>query len=181
MIRFADTDTFLDKNLPVLDVRSPSEYADGHIPGACSFPLFSDKERARIGTTYKQKNSLQAVLEGLEIVGPRMRQMAEDGLSHAVDNQIAVHCWRGGQRSGSVAWLLSKCGLDVTVLQGGYKSYRKSIHALFSELPFQLIVLGGRTGSRKTAVLHELSKMGEDEVKLLEMLLTKCQKYLEEL
>jgi tRNA 2-selenouridine synthase len=128
--------------------------------------LFSDEERAQIGTTYKQKGSGLAVLEGLEIVGPRMRQMAEDGLSLAVDKQIAVHCWRGGQRSGSVAWLLSKCGIDVTVLQGGYKSYRRSIHALFEDLPFHLIVLGGRTGSRKTAVLHALREMGEQVVDL---------------
>ncbi|MBK9512938.1 MAG: hypothetical protein IPO05_04765 [Flavobacteriales bacterium] len=108
MLRSLTVEGFLAKagEVPVIDVRSPGEFARGHIPGAHSLPLFSDTERTVIGTLYKQQGRNVAVLEGLRMVGPRMAAMVEEGLKLAPGGRIAVHCWRGGERSGSVAWLL---------------------------------------------------------------------------
>lgn len=145
---------------PVLDVRSPGEFLQGHIPGAISFPLFSDPERAEVGTLYKQVGKDAAMSRGLEIVEPRMKLMYDQGIALAEGREILVHCWRGGKRSESVAWLLSHSGLKVSLLQGGYKNYRQWVLSQFNHaLP--IAVVGGRTGSGKTQVLHALARMGE--------------------
>ena len=145
---------------PILDVRAPAEYAQGHIPGALSLPLFSDEERARIGTTYKQVNPEKAVLLGLDFFGPKMRTMVEQAKKLAPGQEVRLHCWRGGMRSGAVQWLLELGGLHVNLLDKGYKDYR---HWALAEMarPRQLRVLGGSTGSGKTAVLHALAAQGE--------------------
>ena len=85
-------------HVPLVDVRSEGEFAKGHIPGAISLPLFSNSERAEIGTLYKQQGQQPAILRGLEIVGPKMRALADAGLTHAQKGRIAVQCWRGGMR-----------------------------------------------------------------------------------
>ncbi|HNL40079.1 MAG TPA: rhodanese-like domain-containing protein, partial [Saprospiraceae bacterium] len=82
----------------LLDVRSPGEYAQGHIPGALSFPLFTDEERARVGTIYKQRGKDAAMLLGLDIVGPKMAGFVREAATLAPGKKLAVHCWRGGQR-----------------------------------------------------------------------------------
>ncbi|MBC6699704.1 tRNA 2-selenouridine(34) synthase MnmH [Hymenobacter sp. BT190] len=148
---------FLHTNpaIPLLDVRAPLEYAQGHIPGAVSFPLFSDEERARIGTTYKQVNPDKAVLMGLDMFGPKMSRMVQLAQKIAPSKQIRVHCWRGGMRSGAVQWLLELAGFQVQLLDKGYKDYRHFALAEFAQ-PRPLLVLGGLTGSGKTDVLHEL-------------------------
>ena len=145
---------------PILDVRAPAEYAQGHIPGALSLPLFTDEERARIGTTYKQVNPDKAVLLGLDFFGPKMRRMVEEARRLAPGQEVRLHCWRGGMRSGAVQWLLELGGLHVNLLDKGYKDYR---HWALAEMarPRQLRVLGGSTGSGKTAVLHALAAQGE--------------------
>jgi tRNA 2-selenouridine synthase len=145
---------------PILDVRAPAEYAQGHIPGALSLPLFTDEERARIGTTYKQVNPEKAVLLGLDFFGPKMRRMVEEAKKLAPGQEVRLHCWRGGMRSGAVQWLLELGGLKVNLLDKGYKDYR---HWALAEMarPRQLRVLGGYTGSGKTAVLHALAAQGE--------------------
>ncbi|GAB3635092.1 tRNA 2-selenouridine(34) synthase MnmH [Hymenobacter arcticus] len=145
---------------PILDVRAPAEYAQGHIPGALSLPLFTDEERARIGTTYKQVNPDKAVLLGLDFFGPKMRTMVEEARKLAPGQEVRLHCWRGGMRSGAVQWLLELGGLHVNLLDKGYKDYRRWA---LDELarPHQLRVLGGYTGSGKTAVLHALAAQGE--------------------
>jgi tRNA 2-selenouridine synthase len=145
---------------PILDVRAPAEYAQGHIPGALSLPLFTDEERARIGTTYKQVNPDKAVLLGLDFFGPKMRTMVEEARRLAPGQEVRLHCWRGGMRSGAVQWLLELGGLHVNLLDKGYKDYRRWA---LDELarPHQLRVLGGYTGSGKTAVLHALAARGE--------------------
>ena len=97
----------ISRELPVLDVRSPGEFKQGHVPGAISFPLFDDTERAEVGTLYKQVGQVQAVERGLEIVGGKMRGMFAEGLAHAKNGKLMVHCWRGGKRSESVANLLA--------------------------------------------------------------------------
>ena len=111
----------------LLDVRSPGEYRQGHIPGAVSFPLFDDDERARVGTLYKQQGSEVAMELGLEIAGPKMAGFVRQARANAPDRKLAVHCWRGGQRSGSMAWLFRQAGFDVLTLEGGYKAYRRHV------------------------------------------------------
>ncbi|GAB3240482.1 tRNA 2-selenouridine(34) synthase MnmH [Hymenobacter seoulensis] len=143
-------------DIPILDVRAPVEYAQGHIPGALSFPLFSDEERASIGTTYKQISQDRAVLLGLDFFGPRMSQMVKQAQKLAPHKQVRVHCWRGGMRSGAVLWLLELAGFQVNLLDKGYKDYRHWALAQFATTR-PLWVLGGLTGSGKTDVLHALA------------------------
>ncbi len=145
---------------PILDVRAPAEYAQGHIPGALSLPLFSDEERARIGTAYKQVNPDKAVLLGLDFFGPKLRTLVEQAQQLAPGQEVRLHCWRGGLRSGAVQWLLELAGFRVNLLDRGYKDYRRWAAAEFAR-PRQWRVLGGYTGSGKTLVLHELAARGQ--------------------
>ena len=145
---------------PLLDVRAPTEFAAGHIPGAVSFPLFTDEERARVGTTYKQINPDKAMLLGLDFFGPKMSELVRHAKKLAPGGAVRVHCWRGGLRSGAVAWLLDLAGLETRQLIGGYKEYRRAALAE-AVRPRALRVLGGLTGSGKTAVLHALTALGE--------------------
>jgi tRNA 2-selenouridine synthase len=157
---------FLGSDAPLLDVRSPAEYDRGHIPGAIPFPLFSDEERAVVGTLYKQQGRDAAVLEGLRHVGPRMATLVERARELAPAGRVRVHCWRGGERSGSVAWLLEKAGFqEVSTLTGGYKAYRNHVLGSFNT-PHDLRVLGGFTGSGKTDILKELQQLGEQVLDL---------------
>ena len=166
MLRACSFSEVLIEGYPVIDVRSPGEFASGHLPGAHSMPLFSDEERAVVGTLYKQKGRDPAVLEGLRIVGPKMAPLVEQARSIAADGRIAVHCWRGGERSKSVAWLLDKAGFqEVVVITGGYKAIRNHVLQSFSDLP-ELQVLGGFTGTGKTEILAQLAQLGEQVVDL---------------
>jgi tRNA 2-selenouridine synthase len=160
MPRHPITDFLATAAGPILDVRAPAEYAQGHIPGALSLPLFTDEERARIGTTYKQVNPEKAVLLGLDFFGPKMRAMAEQAKKLAPGQEVRLHCWRGGMRSGAVLWLLELAGFHVNLLDKGYKDFRHWALAEFAR-PRQLRVLGGYTGSGKTAALHELARRSE--------------------
>jgi tRNA 2-selenouridine synthase len=150
----------LAPDVPVLDVRSPGEYAQGHFPGAISFPLFSDSERAEVGTLYKQVDPQSAFLKGLEIVGPKMAGFVRDALTLAPGKRVVLYCWRGGKRSGSMAWLLEAAGFEVFVLKGGYKAFRQALVAGQWNIPL-LQVLGGLTGSGKTEILGILRNKGE--------------------
>lgn len=148
----------------VLDVRAPKEYAAGHLPGAVSFPLFTDEERARVGTAYKQESKQVAVDLGLELVGPKLRDMAARAraLFEAQDTRtpLLVHCWRGGMRSGSVDWLLRTAEVPSARCQGGYKACRAVLRATFQTArPY--VVLGGMTGTAKTDVIHALTDQKE--------------------
>lgn len=155
------------QSFPIIDVRSPAEYAHAHIPGAINIPLFGNEERAKVGTYYKQAGKDAAVLLGLKLVGPKLASFVTQ--SKALNShEVLVHCWRGGMRSGSFAWLLETAGMRVSTLAGGYKAYRHKLFEDFSE-PKKLIVLGGTTGSGKTEVLHELRKLGEQIIDLEEL------------
>jgi len=156
---------FLEIGLPIVDVRSEGEFNHGHITDAISVPLFNNEERAAIGTLYKEQGQQPAILKGLELVGPKMHALAEAGLRLARENKIAVHCWRGGMRSASVAWLWERVGLEVYTLTGGYKAYRKLCRELFS-YPWQLYIIGGKTGTQKTKLLGELAAAGISAVDL---------------
>jgi len=150
----------------ILDVRSPEEYSQGHIPEALSFPLFSDEERAAVGTLYKQVGKDEAMELGLRFVGPKMEQFVKQAKALAPHRRLAVHCWRGGQRSGSMAWLFKQAGFDVVTLEGGYKAYRHHVLEGLEKTDLNLVVLGGQTGSGKTKVLHALRDLGEQIIDL---------------
>ncbi|MBL0044875.1 MAG: tRNA 2-selenouridine(34) synthase MnmH [Flavobacteriales bacterium] len=166
MLRQLPISEFIASDLPVIDVRSPGEFSRGHIPGANSLPLFTDEERAVVGTLYKQQGRDVAVLEGLRIVGPKLATIVEQARALAPDGRIRVHCWRGGERSGSVAWLLDKSGFaEVLTLKGGYKAFRKHVQTEMV-LPVDLRVLGGYTGTGKTETLGHLRELGQQVIDL---------------
>jgi len=146
-------------NRVILDVRSPAEYEKGHIPGAHSFPLFTDEERAVVGTLYSKSGREAAYFAGLDIVGPKMSAFVKKALRLAPKHKLLIHCWRGGMRSASMAWLLQSAGFDVMLLEGGYKKYRAYIRESFN-IPVKMLVLSGMTGCGKTEILHEIKKKG---------------------
>lgn len=156
----------LSAKYPVIDVRAPSEYEQGHIPGALSIPLFSDEERTVVGTAYKQINKEAAMYKGLDFAGKKLVSLAKEGKKKAGNNKtLLVHCWRGGMRSRSMAWLFETMDLNCYILEGGYKSYRSLIHDQFQQA-LKIRVLGGRTGSGKTDILFHLKDMGEQIIDL---------------
>ena len=156
---------FLTVAAPLVDVRSPGEYEQGHIPGAVSYPLFTNEERAQVGTCYKQQGRDAAVELGFDLLGPKLGDMVRRAKAIAPYRRLRVHCWRGGMRSGGVAWGLEMAGFQVTTLQGGYKAYRQLAREVFST-PRQIIVLGGMTGTGKTQILHALADQGEQVLDL---------------
>ncbi len=160
-----EPEAFIASSLPIFDVRSPGEFAQGHIPGAHNLPLFSDHDRAVVGTLYKQKGRDAAMVAGLQAVGPRLADMVEQVRGHVGHGQVAVHCWRGGERSASVAWLLEKAGLGVSVLKGGYKAFRQLVLNAFHQ-PRKYLVLGGYTGTGKTMLLAQLKTAGRQVLDL---------------
>ncbi len=158
-------DFLLLDNTPIVDVRSPAEYAEGHISGAINLPLFTDEERARVGTTYTKVGKYEAIELGLDIVGPKMTQLTKKAKSIAKYGKLKIHCWRGGMRSEKMAWLFELVGLEVAILAGGYKAFRNHFIEEFRNLN-KLIVLQGPTGTGKTAILKELQKQGEQIIDL---------------
>ncbi|NEP18002.1 MAG: tRNA 2-selenouridine(34) synthase MnmH [Leptolyngbya sp. SIO4C1] len=165
MVKSLATEDFWQAPGTILDVRSPSEYQRGHLPGAISFPLFSDEERAAVGTCYKQQGREAAVELGLEFVGPKLVDFVRQAKALTAKKQVRVHCWRGGMRSGSMAWLLETDGFEVATLAGGYKAYRRWVRQVLAK-PQAIIVLGGMTGTAKTEILHALRHYGEQVLDL---------------
>lgn len=157
---------FLQSQLPLIDVRSPSEYDQGHVPGAVNLPLFSNEERSIVGTLYKQKGRESAMLEGLRIVGPKLAQLVEGAKLIAPQGKIGVHCWRGGERSASVGWLLEKtASMEVITLRKGYKAFRQHVLNSFAQ-QWSIKILGGYTGTGKTELLGKLRELGEQTLDL---------------
>jgi tRNA 2-selenouridine synthase len=155
----------LAAEIPVIDVRSPSEFATGHIPGTFNIPLFDDAERAVVGTKYKKEGHIEAILEGIRLSGPSMHSKLEQGIKLSKDGKLLVHCWRGGMRSEAMAWLFSLADIETEVLEGGYKSYR---HFILDSLSVnkKMIILGGLTGSGKTRILEYLKETGHQVIDL---------------
>jgi tRNA 2-selenouridine synthase len=165
---------------PVLDVRSPGEFVHAHIPSAVNVPLFSDEERKIIGTAYKQESREIAVNHGLQYFSERMKTIpgevqiiidkwkANSENYSPVSDGLLVNCWRGGMRSGTVAWLLNLYGYKVYVLEGGYKAFRNFVLQQF-EKTYSLRILGGYTGSGKTEVLKEMKRRGQQVIDLEEL------------
>ncbi|MEO6131884.1 MAG: tRNA 2-selenouridine(34) synthase MnmH [Saprospiraceae bacterium] len=151
----------------IFDVRSPLEYVAGHIPGAVNIPLFSDEERATVGTLYKQVSPESALKEGLKIAGSKMNELLDQATSHVdLNKKILIHCWRGGKRSEAVQWLFNFSEIASARLDGGYKSYRNACLTCFNSIPNELKILGGYTGSGKTEVLKMLKDNGQQVIDL---------------
>ena len=147
----------------IIDVRSPSEYSEDHIGGAINLPVLDDRERAEIGTIYKQVSPFQARKQGAALVSRNVARHLEDHFAGKPrDYSALLYCWRGGQRSGSMATVLSEVGWNISLVKGGYKASRRVVLAAFEEwapdLP--LVVLNGYTGAGKTLVLEELARRG---------------------
>jgi tRNA 2-selenouridine synthase len=157
----------LAERIPVIDVRSPSEFIAGHIPGAHNIPLFNDEERAAVGTAYKREGRIKAILNGLKLMGPSIHSKLEQALKISVNGngRLLLYCWRGGMRSEAMAWLFNLGDIETDILEGGYKSYRNHILEDLS-LNRKMIVLGGLTGSGKTHILRYLKDAGEQVIDL---------------
>jgi len=153
---------FRNLTSPIVDVRSPSEFSQGHWPGAINIPLFSDIERETIGKSYKKESRLKSILIGLKVTLPKTAKLLDiirKNLTNkkGSDESLRIYCWRGGMRSGAFAWLARTIGIKTYLLKGGYKSYRKWVLNQFeADLPIRLI--GGKTGTRKTDLLNYIHK-----------------------
>lgn len=144
----------------IIDVRSPAEFADDHVPGAVNLPVLSDEERARVGTIYVQESRFKARRVGAAIIARNVADHLEGPLADKPGSFAPlVYCWRGGQRSGAMATILDQIGWRVTVLAGGYRTYRRRVTtALYDAEPgLRVVLLDGPTGVAKTDILGRLA------------------------
>lgn len=170
MVKQIPLQEFIEKSttIPVVDVRTPLEFEQGHFPNASNIPIFTNEERVIVGTTYKQKGKQPAILLGFELTGPKWANFIKEAEKIAPDKKIMVHCWRGGMRSGAMAWAFDIYGFEVYTLKGGYKTFRRFGIDSFSKT-YKFIIISGNTGSAKTRTLQELKKLGEQVVDLEEL------------
>jgi tRNA 2-selenouridine synthase len=147
----------------IIDVRSPAEYALDHLPSAINCPVLDDDERVRIGTKYKQDNPFEARKLGAAMVARNIATHIEQRfLAMPKEWKPLVYCWRGGNRSGSLAHVLARIGWPVIQLDGGYKAYRRSLTDALAKLPLNLRfrAICGTTGSGKSRLLGHLAAAG---------------------
>lgn len=147
----------------IVDARSPAEYVEDHLPGAVNWPVLDDDERRSVGTEYRQVSSFDARKRGAALVARRIAEHLEAHVSTKPrDWKPLVYCWRGGKRSGTLAWFLGEIGFRTRVVEGGYKAFRAAVVADLASLPplFRYRVVCGRTGSGKTRLLAALSDAG---------------------
>ncbi len=149
----------------VIDVRSPSEFAEDHMPGAINLPVLDDEERRVVGDLYHNTSKFAARRTGAGIIARNASRHLEGHFSgKPTDYRPLIYCWRGGMRSNSLATILASVGWYVRVLEDGYKAYRRSIidhlAVSFSGQAFQVVILAGLTGCGKTAMLHRMRRRG---------------------
>jgi tRNA 2-selenouridine synthase len=152
----------LDDFDTIIDARSESEYALDHIPGAINCPVLNDEERILVGTTYKQVGSFEAKRIGAPLVARNISRYIDTLFADKPrDWKPLVYCWRGGNRSGSMAHILAKVGWPVVQLDGGYKAFRGAVNAALEDPPaMQYRVICGTTGSGKSRLLETLDSIG---------------------
>jgi len=166
MLSEIDLEKVFSLHLPIIDVRSPGEFAKGHIPNAINIPLFTDDERANVGTTYVQTSQEAAIKLGYEYVTPKLQHFINEAFNVALNGEVIVHCWRGGMRSHAFAQHLVDNGFsDVKLIIGGYKAYRNYVLESLATAA-KIKVLGGFTGSGKTHILAELKNLGNQVIDL---------------
>lgn len=152
--------------LPIIDVRSPGEFAKGHIPNAINLELFTDEERAIVGTAYKKESKERAFIIGFEFVKTKLTEFINQSVAIAPKKEAVVYCWRGGMRSNAFADHLIANGFKkVYVIEKGYKAFRNYVLQFF-ERPLPLKILGGYTGTGKTEILHSLKRKGQQIIDL---------------
>jgi len=149
----------------IIDVRSPAEYNHAHIPGAFSIPLLDDAERKEIGITFKTQGREAAIVKGFDLTGKKFGDIIRDTIHISRSKNVLIYCWRGGLRSNIMSWILSIAGFRVSVLHGGYKSFRNRALNQF-DIEKKIIVIGGKTGCGKSYLLQELRKAGEQIIDL---------------
>ncbi len=155
--------------LPVIDVRSPGEFLQGHLSKAVNIALFSNAERAVIGTAYKKQSKEKAIEIGYGFVKPKLNHFISKSLEIAPQREVLVHCWRGGMRSNAFADHLIANGFEkVYVIEKGYKAFRNHVLQSF-ENPLDLKIIGGYTGTGKTEILHSLKSKGQQIIDLEEL------------
>lgn len=172
----------LAQNFPVIDVRSPGEFNQGHIPGAYNIPLFDNEEQAKIGATYVKIGREVAIELGYEIANPKINSLISqlqaivkpltinsyprpNDSSVGRASTILIHCWRGGLRSSKFALRLNEHGYKTHTLVQGYKAYRNFVLQSFNSNA-DIIIIGGETGSGKTEILKNIAASGEQVVDL---------------
>jgi len=144
---------------PIIDVRSPSEFKEGHIPGAINIPLLNDDHRRQIGIAYKQKGKEAAITLGYQLVNPIRESFLIQLIDNTSDKNIRIYCARGGLRSQLMSQYFSENGYNITHLKGGYKAYRNVVLKTISSYK-NLKILAGYTGSGKTEILNEMMQLG---------------------
>lgn len=147
----------------MIDVRSPAEFAEDHIPGAINLPALSNEERAIVGTIYKQDSPFRARKIGAAMVARNVAAHLDGPLADRDGGwRPLVHCWRGGQRSGSFASILGQIGWRTETLEGGYRAFRALVHKAVYEDPvtLRIVLLDGNTGTAKTDILGRLAGLG---------------------
>lgn len=159
----------LDQFETVIDVRSPSEFDEDHVPGAMSLPVLTDEERAQVGHTYKQVSRFEARRMGAAFVARNIAHHIETSLANRpADFAPLIYCWRGGMRSNAMALIFNQIGWQARTLEGGYKTYRRHVQEDLYEgdLPFRFILLDGNTGTAKTAIINKLQDNGLQAIDL---------------
>lgn len=147
----------------IIDARSPSEFAEDHLPGAINLPVLDDAERAHVGTLYKQTTSFDAKKVGAALVARNIARHLDTWFADKPRSyRPLVYCWRGGGRSGALTHVLQKIGFAAEQLEGGYKAYRRHVVAELARLPalFTYQVVCGPTGSGKSRLLQALDQAG---------------------
>jgi tRNA 2-selenouridine synthase len=144
----------------IVDVRTPLEFVEDHLPGAINVPILNNEERVEIGTIHKQEGPQKARIRGLELTCSRFADMVHQAVDHAAGRPILVYCWRGGLRSLSMAILLEMSGYKAVQLRGGYKAFRGQVTACFEDFKSlaPLIVIHGMTGTGKTTFINGLNQ-----------------------
>jgi tRNA 2-selenouridine synthase len=153
----------------IIDVRTPLEFAEDHVPGALNAPVLSNEERVLVGTTYVQVSSFEGTRIGAALVARNIAHHLETTFADRPRNwRPLIYCWRGGKRSGSVTTLFNMIGWQARQLDGGYKSYRRVTLDTLGSLPkaFRYIALVGPTGSGKTRLLSALNEAGAQTLDL---------------
>ena len=147
--------------IEIIDVRSPSEYKIDHIPGSINIPILNDEERHQVGTTYKQVNPFKAKILGASLISKNISKFLNTELSNKKGSwSCLIYCWRGGQRSRSLALILNEIGWRVKILKGGYKSYRKKIINELNVMPkIDFKIIQAQTGTAKTKILDSLKNL----------------------